>query len=136
MSYDLMVFEKTAAPKSKKEFMEWYDKQTEWEEEHNYDDPVVSSDDLKNWFKDMITKFPQMNGPYAPGDDELDNMENDSYVTDYSVGKEVIYAAFAWSLAEEALETMKELAIKHHVGFFNVSSSNGEIIFPNGEILK
>lgn len=136
MSYDLMVFEKTAAPKSKKEFMEWYDKQTEWEEEHNYDDPVVSSADLRNWFMDMITKFPQMNGPYAPSDDEVDNMENDSYVTDYSVGKEVIYAAFAWSLAEEAFETMKKLAIKHHVGFFNVSSSNGEIIFPNGEILK
>lgn len=30
MSYDLMVFEKTKAPATKKEFMAWYEKQTEW----------------------------------------------------------------------------------------------------------
>jgi len=30
MSYDLMVFEKNDAPKNKKDFMEWYHKQTEW----------------------------------------------------------------------------------------------------------
>ena len=29
MSYDLMVFEITKAPKTKKEFMDWYDRQTE-----------------------------------------------------------------------------------------------------------
>lgn len=32
MSYDLMVFEKTKAPKTRKEFLEWYEKQTEWGE--------------------------------------------------------------------------------------------------------
>lgn len=32
MSYDLMVFEKTKAPATKKEFMAWYEKQTEWGE--------------------------------------------------------------------------------------------------------
>ena len=29
MSYDLMVFEKVKAPKTRKEFLEWYEKQTE-----------------------------------------------------------------------------------------------------------
>lgn len=33
MSYDLMVFEKTKAPAAKKDFMAWYEKQTEWSEE-------------------------------------------------------------------------------------------------------
>lgn len=28
MSYDLMVFEKTRAPKTKEEFMEWFEEQT------------------------------------------------------------------------------------------------------------
>jgi hypothetical protein len=135
MSYDLMVFEKTAAPGNRKDFMEWYEKQTGWNEDHGYDDPAVTSNDLRNWFMAMIKKFPQMNGPYAPDDEALEEMEEmgkDSYVTDYSIGKEVIYAAFSWSLVDEAFETVKELAKEHDVGFFDVSSADGEIIFPDG----
>jgi hypothetical protein len=81
---------------------------------------------------EMKETFPPMNGPEAPTDEEIDNMENDSYLTDYSIGREIIYAAFAWSLAEEAYEKMKSLALKHGVGFFNVSENDGEIIFPDG----
>ena len=50
MSYDLMVFERTKAPTTKKEFMAWYEKQTEWEEGHDYQTISVSSPALKNWF--------------------------------------------------------------------------------------
>ena len=32
MSYDLMVFEISKAPKTKEEFMAWYEKQTQWSE--------------------------------------------------------------------------------------------------------
>ena len=134
MSYDLMVFEKTVAPKNRKDFMVWYNNQTEWNENHGYDDPAVSSNDLRNWFMEIIKKFPQMNRPFALSDDELDNMENESYITDYSVGKDIIYSAFSWSLAKEAYETVKKLAKEHNVGFFDVSSDGGEIIFPDGEI--
>ena len=35
MSYDLMVFNPNKIPKSKSEFMNWYGRQTEWEEEHH-----------------------------------------------------------------------------------------------------
>jgi hypothetical protein len=130
-----MVFEKTAAPGNRKDFMEWYEKQTGWNEDHGYDDPAVTSNDLRNWFMAMIKKFPQMNGLYAPDDEALEEMEEmgkDSYVTDYSIGKEVIYAAFSWSLVDEAFETVKQLAKEHGVGFFDVSSNDGEIIFPDG----
>lgn len=135
MSYDLMVFEKTAAPKNRGDFMEWYEKQTEWDEDHEYNDPAVTSNDLRNWFMAITKKFPQMNGPCAPDDEAWEKMEEmgtDSYVTDYSIGKEMIYAAFSWSLADEAFETVKELAKEHGVGFFDVSSTDGEIIFPDG----
>ena len=53
MSYDLMVFEETKAPATKKEFMEWYEKQIEWEEEHDYQTINVSSPALQNWFMEM-----------------------------------------------------------------------------------
>jgi len=36
MSYDLIVFEKSKAPKTKAEFMKWYETQTKWSEEHDY----------------------------------------------------------------------------------------------------
>jgi hypothetical protein len=133
MSYDLMVFEKIAAPKSRNDFMKWYEEQTEWNEGHEYDDPALTSNALKNWFMEIIKTFPPMNGPYAPDDEEFD--ENNSYITDYAIGKDVIYAAFAWSLAEEAFTMVKRLAREHNVGFFDVSANDGEIIFPDGTII-
>lgn len=39
MSYDLMVFRQESAPKNEKAFMDWYNRQTEWTENHSYDDP-------------------------------------------------------------------------------------------------
>ena len=68
MSYDLMVFERTKAPQKRKEFLVWYDKETEWPEEHGYDDPAVTSPALRNWYEEMIKTFPNMNGPDAPDD--------------------------------------------------------------------
>jgi hypothetical protein len=124
MSYDLMVFEPTAAPKERKEFMKWYAQQTEWTEDHSYQDHAVTTESLQAWFKEMIEHFPPMNGPMAS--DDVD----DPKVTDHCIGKHVIYSAFAWSVAEEAHPKMRELAINYSVGFFDVSADNGEILFP------
>ena len=62
MSYDLMVFEKSQSPTIRKEFMVWYEKQTEWNEKHDYQTISVASPSLRNWFMEMIEKFPPMNG--------------------------------------------------------------------------
>lgn len=128
MSYDLMVFKKDAAPRTTNEFMDWYLDQTQWAEEHSYDDPANTSAELNDWFLEMITTFPALNGPYANEDYDNPNM------TDYCIGKNVIYAAFGWPVAAKAYQTMIKLAAKHNVGFFNVSSTKGEILFPeNGD---
>lgn len=77
------------------------------------------------------------NDEYAPdlellaGNEDLDN-----HVTDYSIGKEVIYAAFSWPAAEEACHLPRKLAKKHEVGFFDVSENDGDIILPDGTKLK
>ena len=137
MSYDLMVFETTKAPKTKKAFLEWYEKQTKWEEDHDYQSIRVSSPALQSWFMEMKETFPPMNGEYAPDDELIDRDENlEIHLTDYCIGREVIYAAFAWSVAEEAYELMCELAQKHNVGFFNVSADDGDIILPDGTKMK
>jgi hypothetical protein len=136
MSYDLMVFKKESAPKKREEFMQWYELQTQWKEEHSYDDPANTSPDLANWFMDMIQTFPAMNGPFAkPVEDDDDDNEEFFYFTDYSIGKDVIYAGFSWSLVEQAYETSIKLAEKHSVGFFDASGDSGDVFFPEGFLL-
>lgn len=133
MSYDLMVFEKAEAPKTREEFMEWFGKQTEWGEDHDYQTISVSSPTLQSWFMEMKETFPPMNGEYAPDEEMLDEQKSlEVYLTDYCIGREVIYAAFAWSVAEEAYGLVRKLAQKHGVGFFDVSAANGDIILPDG----
>ena len=126
MSYDLMVFEPLIAPKERHEFMAWYRLQTKWGEDHNYQDHAVSSHNLQAWLLEMTKSFPAMNGPLASYDINVDGED----ITDYSIGKSIILASFSWSVVEEAHTKMRSLAIKHKVGFFDVSASNGEILFP------
>ena len=78
-----------------------------------------------------------MNGEYAPNDDALDDDENlELHMVDYSIGYNVIYAVFSWSVADEAYELMRSLAQKHKVGFFDVSGDDGDIILPDGIMIK
>ena len=119
--------------------MVWYEKQTEWNEEHDYQTISVSSPALQNWFMEMKEKFPPMNGEYAPNLDPLDEDEAEDlerHMVDYSIGYDVIYAAFSWSVADEAYELMRRLAQKHKVGFFDVSAEDGDIILPDGTMIK
>ena len=125
MSYDLMVFKPASAPTTRTEFINWYHDQTKWDEGHSYNDPIITSDELRSWFMDMISIFPAMNGPYA-----VDDPDNE-LITDYCIGKHVIYVTFAWSIAEKAYEVMKRLAEKHKVGFFDASANDGDILFPD-----
>jgi hypothetical protein len=68
MSYDLMVFQSGAAPKTRPEFISWYHDQAKWGEGNRYNDPIVTSDQLRSWFLEMISTFPAMNGRSAsPG---------------------------------------------------------------------
>jgi hypothetical protein len=124
MSYDLMVFDPEVAPRDHKAFIAWYANQTQWAESHGYDDHEVTSPRLRNWYLEMIETFPPLNGPLAS--DDVD----DSRVTDYSIGRSVIYAAFSWSEADSAYEWGTMLAIRHSVGFFDVSSDDADVWYP------
>ena len=91
MSYDLMAFEISKAPKDKEEFFKWYDKQSEWEEDHDYDDINVSSEKLQNFYKEMIKTFPPMNEEECPSDEEIENNpELEEYLTDYCIGYDAV----------------------------------------------
>lgn len=128
-----MVFEKTNVPKTKGEFMKWFKAQVEWGEEHGYQTASVASSALQNWYCAMKNSFPSMNGVDAPTEEEFrDNDELEERLTEYCIGRDLIYASFAWSMADEAYELMKQLAQEHDVGFFDVGADNGDIILPDG----
>ncbi|MDI9273195.1 hypothetical protein [Stenotrophomonas sp. PFBMAA-4] len=129
MSYDMMVFEASVAPRDAAAFIAWFEKQAEWGENHEYDDPTVSSPALQGWFAEMAQDFPPMNGPLSNDDDDR------AEVTDYSIGRQVIYGAFAYSVAERAHGRVQDLAEKHGVGFFDLSADEPAIVFPDGLVL-
>ncbi|MEN1989987.1 hypothetical protein [Paenibacillus hubeiensis] len=96
MSYDLMVFDTKAAPQSREGFLAWYDKQTEWSEGHTYKDITVSAERLQRFYEDMVQVFPSMD----VDDETFEAMEEegtDNRLTEYSIGRHIIYVAFAWS---------------------------------------
>lgn len=120
-----MVFDAALAPRTPTEFFAWYELQTDWRDDQAYDDPDICSPALRAWFLDMIVAFPPLNGPHAIADSPL-------ALTDYSIGRDVIYIAFAWSQADAAFEQCNALVAKHGVGLFNPSSIEGRVCFPDG----
>ncbi len=124
MSYDLAVFDPDVAPRSRAEFRRWFDEQTQWGESHGYNDPEIPVAALKNWFREMITIFPPMNGPLRSTNSD------DPRVTDYSLGKNIIYGAFAGSVGTAAYHRAFELAQKHRVGLYNVSDDPSDVWVP------
>ena len=124
-----MVFDPKGAPAERDAFMCWYNVQTQWEEPHTYDDPEICSPALKAWFLEIIETFPPMNGKFASA--ELP--EDEACATDYSVGKKMIYGAFAWSKMDPAYELVFDLAEKHGVGFFDVSGKGNLVWVPDPE---
>jgi len=130
MSFDLMVFELENAPRTRKEFVAWYEVQTNWSEVENSDDFKIGSPALQEWFQKIADKYPPINGPLAPDSDDLEHL------TDYTITQNIIYAGFSWDNAEGAYSLSKELAAELNIGFYDVSSPNGEIIFGKTKIIE
>ncbi|ORA29085.1 hypothetical protein BST18_08885 [Mycobacteroides abscessus subsp. bolletii] len=63
-----------------------------------------------------------MNGPRALDSDDAD--------TDYSISCGIIYAAFRWSRADDALSKFLSLGVKYKVGVCEVSESPVVIYRP------
>lgn len=138
MSYDLMVFDPASVPRERQEFTRWYSEQTQWSEDHGYENSAVTTAALRAWYDAMRSDFFPMNGQDSPTATDLPNdspLWDDDRVTGYTIGREFIYCDFRWSKAEVAREAVVRLAEKHKVGFFDVSASEGLIAFPGDEYI-
>ncbi len=132
MSYDLMVFDPEAAPKSHRAFLDWFTNAMETDDGICFADPAIATAPLRAWYAEMIEIFPNLSGPGAS--EELP--EDEAIASDYSIGKDAIYVCFAWSKVEPAYRACFELAEKHQLGFVNASSHNSEVSLPTPTGLK
>lgn len=119
-----MVFAPDAAPKKRPAFLDWYEEQTEWPEEHGHDDPAVAAPALQAFCAELAAVFP----PAAPGEDEPQSG------TDYTIARGLVYLSFLdWDRIDQAHETVFALAAKHGLGFFDVSSDLAEVWLPDNK---
>jgi len=118
MSYDILVFDPAHAPSGREAFLEWWDRQRDRSEPHPYNDSAFTTPKLRAWFFDMIERFPALNGPHAASRDQRS--------ADYCIGYYLIYVAISFD-KQATHERAYELAGKHQLGFFEESSSDGEI---------
>lgn len=122
MSYDLMVFAPDAAPTKRPAFLDWYDEQTEWGEDHDYDDPAVAAPALQAFYADLAAAFPPV----------LADEAEPASGTDYTIARALIYMSFLdWDRIDAAWEAVHRLAAKHELGFFDVSSDLAEVWLPD-----
>ena len=125
-----MVFEPETAPKNHDAFMEWYFALTKWND-GPYDDPARTSARLRAWVKEMQRTFPDINSPEA----ETRLQDDEGVIGDYTIGRQFVYAGFAWSKAVAATGEAERLPKLHGVGFFDVSSDSEEVWLPvNGTL--
>jgi hypothetical protein len=124
MSYDLVVFAPEAAPPKRPAFLDWYEQQTTWGEDHAYDDPAVSTPALQAFYAELAAGFPPMQAEAGPADEGTG--------TDYTIGQSLIYMSFLdWDRIDASHETVFRLAAKHALGFFDVSSDLAEVWLPD-----
>ena len=135
MTYDLMVFDPTKAPRATlDDFWAWHLELSEWDEDHSYDDVTVAAPALQGWYRDMLLSFPAMNGPDAVATESLD-VDRRPRRSDYRIAHDAIYVDFHRSELEDARNTALRLAYRHGVGFFDLSGG-GDVVFPNGDKLS
>ena len=127
MSYDVVIFEETKAPRVSGEFIEWMEKEIDWKEDVDYNNPEVASKALRLFYDEITKTFPDLNGPNV-NEDEVD----EDYYTEYCITPNVIFMAFGWTHAEKACELVIELLGKHNVGVYDPGSGKAYFSIANG----
>ncbi|WP_428029072.1 hypothetical protein [Ancylobacter sp.] len=118
MGYNLMIFEPSAAPTERRPFLAWYEQQTDWNDTDDYNDYEATTPRLRAFFLDMVATHPPMNGRLAADDPD----DSDIRLTDYSIGRDIIYLGGSWENADNALALALQLAEKHGLGVFDTTS--------------
>jgi hypothetical protein len=133
MSYDFMVIDSHKRFKNSKEFLGWYSGVVECNDDVDYNDYRHATPELQQWFLSMKERVRPMNGEFAPAAEEVGMGEFEE--ADYSISRDFIYVALAYSDVKEVGPIAFGLAKKHGLSFFNVSG-DGILYFSDGKTMK
>lgn len=131
MSYDICVFNKRIAPRRKEDFIKWYDHIMTLNGDSTFDDIHVASKELQEWYSFMLKHFPAMNGRDAEESQQcyakamgvdVDVAIDDS--ADYSIRNDLIYIAFGYSQAKNAIKLATWKAKELGLGVFDPQEGN------------
>ena len=132
MSYDFMVIDSHKRFKNSKSFLVWYYGAVEWNDDVDYNDYHHATPELQQWFLDMKDRVRPMNGEFAPAEEEVGKEEFEQ--ADYSIGRNCIYVALAYSDVGKVGPIAFNLAKKYGLSFFNVSG-DGILYFSDGKTM-
>lgn len=79
----------------------------------------AKSEVLEKIYRKLIQTFPPLNGRDAPPDEDV---EDEAYWTDYSIGKGGIWMSFTWTASQEAFDMVTTLVKEHHLAMFDVET--------------
>lgn len=120
MSYDLLVFEPTAAPDDRVAFIAWFSQVIRLREGHLLSDPSYASPALRSWYEGMGRAFPHI----GTADAGRAEMQEDQINADYRFSPNAIFARFEWQVSRKAYHLAMKLARTYGLGFFDASGDN------------
>ncbi len=121
-----MVFDPTSAPgTSRAAVIAWLEDEAEWGD-GPYDDPARGTPAVQAWLEELLREFPAVDGPRA-------HAGHHPRLTDYTIGRAVVYACFPWTAVEAAYEAVVSAAATHGLGVYDVSSDDLALWLPDGK---
>lgn len=150
MSFDLMVFDPTQAPRLRGAFFDWFRAGT-LILQHDYNSPNRLTAPLRGAYDRLRSEFPPRNGPdavfepappakAAQGGEALPGLSGSASGTvppafgaEYSFADAFIYLSFLSDAADHAYQGVLRCAYQCEVGFFNASSDWGEILHDRAQ---
>lgn len=132
-----MVFDPDTAPRSGKEFREWYFRETDWDVENPDYGSKLALPPLREWYERMTERFPDLNGMSLDMSSSEDSQLNKPLI-DYSFAPHLVYASMRPEQSDEAWELAQSLAKEFGLGTYDPMSDdeshNHCIRFPDGPL--
>ncbi|RIX27853.1 hypothetical protein [Amnibacterium setariae] len=117
MGFDILAIEPAVV--TDEEFPAWWDRQSAWSEQRDYNDPAGATPAIQLFMADLAETFPPMNGPLRPSEERLEaDPELDDRLSDYSIGRQFVFADFGFSVDADENDELAErrfmqLAYRH-----------------------
>ncbi len=119
MSYEIVIFDASEVPNSRREFLAWFERVESSENDFRFPNADECTPKLKEYFQELQSYFPWR---------ETSDSETDE--TEYEFGRAMLRCSFSWSLERKAEDTLLALCWRLKMGVYYIGTT-GQVLFPN-----